>query len=59
MKVLLIRPPQNRFRPTFLGSQAPLNISYLSSALKEQGIQCDILDFESAVFSADLIVQRA
>ncbi len=58
MKVLLIRPPQNRFRPTFLGSQAALNLAYLSSALKEEGIECDILDFESVVFSEERLARQ-
>ncbi len=57
-RVLLIRPPINRFRPSFLGTQSPLNLMYLSSALKRHGMACAIADFEAVRFSEEALLGR-
>jgi anaerobic magnesium-protoporphyrin IX monomethyl ester cyclase len=55
MSVLLIRPSINRFRPSFLSSTSPLNLMYISAALKEAGVACRILDFESTVMTEETL----
>jgi len=59
MDVLLVRPPNLYAGYSFLASNPPLNLMYLSSNLKKNNIDTHILDFEIEKYSEEKLLSYA